>query len=45
MRVELKTALPLVLLIGNENKGNWLMPAGLKSARVRERHRSREDAA
>ncbi len=34
MRTELKTKLPLVLLIGDENKGDWLTPAGLKRARA-----------
>lgn len=34
MRTELKTKLPLVLLIGDENKGDWLTPAGLKSDRA-----------
>ncbi len=33
MRAELKTELPLVLLIGDENKDEWLTPAGLKRAR------------
>lgn len=33
MRAELKTALPLVLLIGNENQSDWLTPAGMKRAR------------
>jgi glycerophosphoryl diester phosphodiesterase len=33
MRAELKTELPLVLLIGAENKDEWLTPAGLKRAR------------
>jgi glycerophosphoryl diester phosphodiesterase len=33
MRVELKTELPLVLLIGAENKDGWLTPSGLKRAR------------
>jgi len=34
MRGELKTRLPLVLLVGDENKGDWLTSAGLKRARV-----------
>jgi len=33
MREELKTNLPLVLLIGDENKDEWLTPAGLRRAR------------
>jgi len=33
MRTDLKTQLPLVLLIGEENKGDWLTAAGLKRAR------------
>lgn len=33
MRTELKTGLPLVLLIGDQNKNRWLSPAALKEAR------------
>lgn len=34
MRRDLKTKLPLVLLIGEENKDDWLTSAGLKRART-----------
>jgi glycerophosphoryl diester phosphodiesterase len=33
MAVELKTALPLVLLVGEEEPGQWLSPAGLKEVK------------